>query len=281
MHKCKIKKVEKSAFLIFYLRKEENNEYRTQKNFKSIFNKLSVIYGSYSVFYDFVKMAAISINNAINKNEILEKEYLSTINKYKKEAQELFPKMLGELVMIYDKSDEITDFLGQFFEEQHLGNNKLGQFFTPTHISDVMAELVISNEDLKKIINEKGFITMQEPTCGAGGMILSFARKLKKENINYQKHLFVEAIDISDICTYMAYIQLSLYGIPGIVYCGDSLSLKMKFNLQTPLYQLFYWKFCSLNKEEKESNQIINNEPKKEKIFKEIMIKGNRQISLF
>ena len=49
------------------------------------------------------------------------------------------------------------------------------------------------------------------------GMILSLAKVLKKRNINYQQDLLVIATDLSDVCVYMAYIQLALYGIPAVV----------------------------------------------------------------
>ena len=54
-------------------------------------------------------MCAISIYNAFSKNEEMEQEYLRTIKSYSKEEQNLFPKMFGELIMMYEETDEITD----------------------------------------------------------------------------------------------------------------------------------------------------------------------------
>lgn len=122
-------------------------------------------------------------------------------------------------------------------------------------------------------------------------MILGFAKALKSRGINYQNSLFVDATDISATCVYMTYIQLSLYGIPGIVHCGDTLSLKMNFQMETPFFFTNYWKFSKIftqnnaqiqEKIEKSQNKIIIDKPiEKEILFKETIIKGNCQITLW
>lgn len=139
------------------------------KKFTRLYDELSCVYGNINVFEDFVKMCAISIYNSLAKNQEMEQEYLKIINFYEKEHQKIFPKMFGELIMMYEEVGEIKDILGPFYEKKHIGNSHLGQFFTPSHISDLMAETTLEEENtLKKIIEEKGFITMSEPTCGAG-----------------------------------------------------------------------------------------------------------------
>lgn len=257
------------------------------KIFTQLYNKVSSAYGSAQVFSDFVKMCAISIYNAFAKNKEMEKEYLQTINSYSKEYQLIFPKMFGELIMMYEESDGITDILGPFYEKENLGNSHLGQFFTPSHISDFMAETILEDgEKLKTIIDKRGFVSMCEPTCGAGGMILSTAKALEKRNIDYQQELLVEATDISDVCAYMTYIQLALYGIPATVYCGNTLANKIRFKMETPLFFLNYWKFRKFymqsDDESQESNEkIIIEKVVQNQNFKEVMIKENCQISLW
>lgn len=139
------------------------------KNFTRLYDELSNVYGSVNVFMDFVKMCAIAIYNSFAKNQTMEQEYLRTINSYEKEHQNIFPKMFRELVMMYEEAKDIIDILGPFYEREHLGNSHLGQFFTPSHISDLMSEITLEDENtLKNNIQKNGFITMTEPTCGAG-----------------------------------------------------------------------------------------------------------------
>lgn len=258
-----------------------------EKSFKNNFDKLSRIYGKYAVFSDFVKMCAISIYNSFAKNEEMEKVYLNTIKSYEEEDRALFPKMFADLIMMYQTADDIIDILGPIYEHENLSNSHIGQFFTPNHIAELMARICIDDDKSKieKIIKENGFINMCEPTCGSGVMILSFAKVLKSFDINYQKDLFVIANDISDVCSYMTYIQLALYGIPAIVYCGDALTRETKFKMETPLYFLQYWKFRNAFIQKQENNTTNQKEILVDRTiqnkFKEVMVKGNCQISFF
>lgn len=259
-----------------------------QKSFKENFDRLSTKYGEYPVFLDFVKMCAISLYNSFAKNKEMEERYLNAINSYDKEDQNLFPKMFGDLIMMYQTTDDVIDILGPIYEHEGLSNVHMGQFFTPSHVAEMMSRISINDdkESLKELIKQKGFITMCEPTCGSGVMIIAFAKILKSKGINYQENLLVTANDISDVCVYMTYIQLALYGIPAIVYCGNALTNEISFRMETPLYFLQYWRFrnafvknsknrINSNQDESIVDKTIQNK------FKEVMIKGNCQISLF
>ena len=119
-------------------------------------------------------------------------------------------------------------------------------------------------------------------------MVLSLAKVLKKRNINYQQDLLVIANDISDVCVYMTYIQLALYGIPAIVCCGNAITQETRFKLETPLYFMQYWEFRKHNthskegKSEETKQKIIIEKPLENQInYKETIIKGNCQISLW
>lgn len=149
------------------------------KKFMDIYKLLGDKYGHMDVFFDFIKMSAIAIYNSLAKNQTMEQEYLKIINSYEKKDQNLFPQWFSELVMMYENAHDIVDILGAFYETEHFGNSHLGQFFTPTHISDLMAKITIGDSNtIKKQIAEQGFISFNEPTCGAGGMILSYAKVL-------------------------------------------------------------------------------------------------------
>lgn len=257
------------------------------KEFIKAYDELSCCHERLSVFSDFVKMCAISIYNTFANNYVLEKEYLRTINSYTQKEQTLFTKMFGELIMMYEESPEIVDILGPIYMGINSGNRSLGQVFTPEHIAEVMAEISISDEtSFKEEIEKNGFITAIDPACGSGGLVLAYAKVLKKHHINYQNSLLVDVTDISSLCVYMTYIQLSLYGIPAIVKCGDSLTQSIHFKMETPLYFLQYWKFRNaFSKKETVDENTAQNENTVDEIilnnFREVMVKGNCQISLF
>ncbi|WP_301425337.1 N-6 DNA methylase, partial [Bacteroides caecimuris] len=115
------------------------------------------------------------------------------------------------------------DFLGGIFMELNLGNGKNGQFFTPYHICDLMAKIAV--DDVSKEIDEKGYVTIHDPCCGAGATLIAgvheVKRQLEKKNLNYQNHVLVVAQDIDEVVALMCYIHLSLLGVAAYIKVGD------------------------------------------------------------
>lgn len=247
------------------------------KQFIEHFNYLSQKYDKYRIFLNFLKLSSYSMYNVFKHSEEIETKYLNIATTYSKDELDIFCKMFGELTMMYEYKNEIVDILGEIYMQNKIGNSNLGQFFTPFHISECMAKMIVNKEDAERIIDKKGYITMCEPCCGAGVMVLGAAKALKDQDINYQQDLLVYAVDISEICVYMTYIQLSLYGIPAIVFCGDSITQKMNFQLETPFYFMNYWKF---NKTDNNAEEITSKEEIITK-FNEVTVKGNCQFSLW
>lgn len=126
---------------------------------------------------------------------------------------------------------EFQDFLGNRYMANQLGNSHSGQFFTPYHLSRMIAAMVGYN---KKDL-EKGYLTLLEPAAGAGGMIIAYADILKKEGISPEL-LRVEAWDIDQICWKMCFIQLSLLGIPARIINGDTLRMEIFQEIKTKNY---------------------------------------------
>jgi len=141
----------------------------------------------------------------------------------------------------------------------NLGNSNKGQFFTPYHVSKLMAEISIGNVD--NLLANRELITLSEPCSGSGGIIIAYAEALRKKGYNYQEKLFVEAIDIDEICFMMTYLQLSLYGIPARVMLGDTLAWKFQKILYTPMYfiNFFEYKLKRLEDKPKQDISIVNN----------------------
>lgn len=130
--------------------------------FFDILDSISILHDSYVVFNDFIIMSAIAISNSVNFNQDKEDEYLSIVKKYSKEELDLFVKLLAELVNIYqdiEKRNDIQDVLGEIFNKLNIANKVKGQFFTPYHISYLVAKI----SGFKK--NKKGYYELYEPTC--------------------------------------------------------------------------------------------------------------------
>ena len=188
------------------------------------------------VFKDFLTLCTYSLAQPLYRSNELEQKYLQTVKQYTKEQAEEFSKLLALLVSGLE--DKYQDFLGEVFMQLNLGNSAIGQYETPYTVSKFMAEINFSEVEISQKIANNNLITLSEPCCGSGGMIIAFAETMKEHGFNYQKHLYVEAIDIDEMSFMMAYIQLTLLGIPAKVIQGDTLTLKFQQVLYTPFYFL-------------------------------------------
>ena len=114
----------------------------------------------------------------------------------------------------------------------------MGQFFTPYDVSRMIAEMTLDTVD--EIIAEQGFVTVQEPACGAGGMIIAAADVIERKGFDIARQLYVDATDISPTCFKMSYLQASLRGIPAVIRRGNTLTLEMFDQRATPAFIGFY-----------------------------------------
>ena len=217
------------------------------------------------VFKDFLTLCTCSFAQTIYRSDELEQRYLQTVKQYTKEQAEEFSELLAFLVMALE--EKYQDFLGEVFMRLNLGNSAIGQYETPYTVSKFMAEINFSEHEISQIANNH-LITLSEPCCGSGGMIIAFAETMKEHNFNYQKHLYVEAIDIDEMSFMMAYIQLTLLGIPAKVIQGDTLTLKFQQVLFTPFYFISGISYRLKQTKEKDVKQIQ-------------AIKENMQLKLF
>lgn len=203
---------------------------QARKEFLKIFRGLTRRWRSWDIWTDFVTMVACTISNSVDKLHYDEREetYLRTINKYNKQEQALFPKLLAYLVMALEENPE-QDFLGDIYTELGLNSKEHGQIFTPYQICHLMAEVAF--DDLATQVEEKGVIEIHDCCCGAGAMLIAAANvakeKLEKSDFNFQNHILVTGQDIDCLVTMMCYIQLSLLGMAGYFKVGNSLTEPM------------------------------------------------------
>lgn len=200
----------------------------------------------YTVFEDYLYITACSLSNAVDVTNYRKREdkYLEIINKYTRDEVQVFVEAFAELAMLLN--NKFTDVLGDTFMELELGDKYKGQFFTPYHISKLMAEMTMG-DTLKDTIDKHGYVSCLEPCCGAGGMAIAMAEVVKTKNYSLKNNIIITAVDIDIKCTLMTYIQLSLLGIPAIVYNGDTLLNKMYDTWYTPDFILGNWS-SKLNK---------------------------------
>lgn len=193
----------------------------------------------HTAFSDFCELAALSFSNAVDllQHEKRETRYRAIVSKYRREEVERFPRMLAELVQMHE--NEFGDHLGRLFQALELSNHWVGQFFTPYPLARLMAGM--SAGDVAAQVRERGFVTVSEPACGAGGMLIAFAEAVLDQGVNYQQAMHATAIDIDALAVHMAYVQLSIRHVPAIVVHGNALSLEEWGHWVTPAHVLGGW----------------------------------------
>jgi len=196
------------------------------------------------VFADFCELGALAISNSVDwtQRNVREERYLRIIKKYEPSEAHRFPEMLAELTMAMEYGHD--DVLGQVFGELEMGNDARGQYFTPYEVCQVMASLTIGGDRyLAERLAERGFVTVNEPACGAGAMAIAFAEALTEKGFNSQRCLHITAQDIDSRAIHMAYLQLSLLHIPATLILGNTIMREESELWYTPAHILGGWSY--------------------------------------
>lgn len=197
------------------------NEY--EKEFFKVFESLCWTRDSWRVWSDFITASAISLSNTLEMNPerkaAREQEYCDCVKRLG--GIEQAAKLLGITVTAFEEKPS-QDFLGELFIKLGLNNHWRGQFFTPYHICEFMAQITLMDAEVE--IASKAYVSVCDCACGAGAMLIAGANVLRANKINYQKQALFVAQDIDRVAGLMGYIQLSLLGCPGYVVIGNSLT---------------------------------------------------------
>lgn len=196
----------------------------TEKEFMDIFKQLCYSRSSWQVWTDIMSAIACSLSNAVDKTpgryEAREKEYEQCIKRLG--SVELLAKLMGIIVMALDNDPE-QDFLGKMYMQLELGNHWKGQFFTPYCVCRCMAEINIG-PGIKTEIESKGYLSVNDPACGAGATLIATANTFHRYGIDYQREVLFVGQDIDRVVGQMCYIQLSLLGCPGYIVIANTLT---------------------------------------------------------
>ena len=206
--------------------------------------------GRHEFLSDLFEMSAIAISNNFDFRQAEEREkiYLSLINKYDKDMQLLIVQVFDEIYKLlsnqYNPVIGFADHLGEIYMRSETNSSKSGQFFTPYGVSKICAKCSLNEVTIKKAMEQDKIITLHEPTCGSGGMIIAVADVLYNDyHFNISRNLLVECGDVDKRCVRMAYLQLSLAGIPAVIFQRDGLTLETWERWETPAYIMNYSRF--------------------------------------
>lgn len=192
----------------------------------SLFESLAGSKSMWSVFQDCIEMIALSIQNSVEvfseRFEKHEKRYMDIAKQYSRKELENVVKIFAEITKMLEKNP-YQDLLGDLYMQLNMGSSELGQFFTPYNISEMMAHCAFDADYIKKELDTKGFVVINEPCVGGAANIIGYLKVLNVNGINYQKKCIIVGQDLSRISALMAYIVLSMLGCQAIIKIGDTL----------------------------------------------------------
>lgn len=198
-------------------------------------DSLSRRHGKEKVFRDWTHCIAIAMQNACSLQDdawkAREAEYLSTMKQYTKDEQDEFVTMYGKLTDWFERRP-FGDHLGELYMEGIGGNSATGQCFTPYSMCQACAGTTLDT------LPDHRPITISDPACGGGALLIAACEKLYLSNVNYQTDVVFDAGDIDSVCVDMTYIQLSLLGCRAIVHHRNAISLE---TLSPDRHTLMYW----------------------------------------
>ena len=189
------------------------------KEFDKIFSRLCRTRNAHRVWQDFVTLSALEFSQIADFRQDRKDSYMRIIEDYSEEERDDIARLLTRTAMALEENPE-QDFLGQLYMEYRFGNIRLGQHFTPYNVSYMMAMMTLSAEE----IEQKGWMAVNDPTCGSGVLLIAAANCLKAQGTNYHDRVLFIGQDLDSCIAMMCYIQISLLGCAGYVIVGNSLT---------------------------------------------------------
>lgn len=187
------------------------------KRMSKLINDLAYRHSVTQVFDDFMEMAICAFSFGKMENR-----YLELIKRYEPNEVEQFGHVLGAMVLDYEDcasaEGDWDDVLGNFFEQTSSGAqaSRMGQFFTPKTVCDMMARMVHGDDEQKEI-------TICDPACGSGRNLIAHSRLTPSNRLNG----YYVGMDLDRRCVNMCVLNMFMYGLKGAVIHMDTLRLEV------------------------------------------------------
>lgn len=208
------------------MRKEEPATIQgTDKEFLDGFSKLTQTRPDWQVWADLMSAMSCALSNFGDpdekRKEQREKEYAECIQRLV--GVEAPAHLFAVVTQALERNPD-QDYLGKLYMALGLGSHWKGQFFTPFSISLMMAETSLEEDKVRQAIDDRGWISINDPACGAGSTLIAAATALRQEKVNFQQHVAFVGNDVDRVAAQMCFIQMALLGCPGYIAVANTLS---------------------------------------------------------
>lgn len=176
---------------------------QVKKEFSSIFDRYSRKTSYFDNFNNFLDFSLFIFNVQPSKDEV---------DKYNSISPEDKETLLYMLECYGILAEGFRDPLGNLFME-YLSSKDKGQFFTPEHICDLMAQVTGKYQDGQSVC---------DPCCGSGRNLLAVAKIAREAKVTLSYH----AADIDHTCVKMTTLNFLIQTMTGEIAWMNTLSLE-------------------------------------------------------
>ena len=204
------------------------------KQMTKVLHSMTHRHDLYRVFSDSMEMLALAVANVcdLDQFDAREARYLNIAKAYNRDELMQVSQLLA--LLTEGMEAESYDFLGDLFMSLELGSDARGQFFTPYSLCKITADLTIGDEQVQQALAKRGYVSVHEPAVGAGGLVLAMEESLRQRGYRGVMHATCMDVDIKAV--HMAFLQLSMAGIPAVVVHGNTLTLETWSAWYTPVH---------------------------------------------
>ena len=210
------------------------------KELESLLKKMRTGYTARDNFAILMEIMAITFANIVKTEMWQEREntYLKLIKTVDIEAT---TRAFAFVMEWFATEPTPMDLLGPFHTWIGMDNSGSGQFFTPWEVAVMMARMSLgSKECIEAQIDEKGCITICDPTCGAGGTLIAGANVLHSMGIDCSNVVFYGQ-ELMPTTAYTCFVQCALWGLSAVIGHGDTL----RMNTYQTFVSLSYWELAA------------------------------------
>ena len=157
-----------------------------RKELVSEIRSLAQSQGLNTVFTTFLEIAANSLAAQTDPEnaEKREQRYQEMASTMTPELLSSYARMLALLFLtVREYRDDPCDILGGIYHELNLNNEWNGQYFTPDDVCRLMAQITLPSDELSA---NDGPITINEPTCGSGTMVIGAIWAMQRKEFDYR-----------------------------------------------------------------------------------------------
>jgi type I restriction-modification system DNA methylase subunit len=174
----------------------------------------------WQVYTDFLQLMMDSFLSDQTPDHPREKDYMDIVRQYKPHEPEKFTQMMNCIFAYMRETNR--ECISELWEE-YASNSMIGQFFTPWHLCQLNADLLLKNLDWEKYTPENPCY-ISDPSCGGGR---AFIASLKRIPLSKMDSICFCGIDVDHNVCLVAALNMLFFNASSYVIHGNALTMEV------------------------------------------------------